>query len=498
MSETISKRFVGRLIGVLYLAASLLAGITTLLPLELSFKRSDMLLMLVPTLLAGIFGWFAPWHRWSPRASLGLVVYAAVLITGGVVILDINPSIGFPFYVLVFVWVGVGHSKYTSCFLFPMMGASLVSTHVLGRGLSPDQSMAGIVMLLIGVGVGELLAYIIGILKSVERREHDRLSDMGVIIDAIEELASQVSAEGVGSHVAWFSGELMGGLGSKVLLLDAELEITSRYEWGISSSDSSDSHRAGTCEVPVQIWEQLRDGDVVVTSPEHGGCWEDVEDVHSVLWAGLRGTDQPFGVVAIALAEAPDEVRSFRQAIGRVLAAQGGLAFERVESKLSLLDQSLKDELTGIGNRRRVMAMLARLSVGDGIMMIDLDHFKNVNDSFGHQVGDELLKDVANYLVTSLRDHDAVARFGGDEFVAVIHGVEEKAQEITLRLLDGWRALDPIVSLSIGVALHESGTTPHATLQKADTALYNAKERGRDQGVIFHGSQVPSRLVEPV
>ncbi len=493
MDEVVSKQFVGRLIGILYGATGLMALACAVLPLELSFERSDLLTLAAPVSWAGAFGWFAPWGRWPRWTSLVLAAFAAVLITGGVVVFDMNPSIGFPFYVLVFVWVGVGHARYTSWAMAPLMALSLYATHVLGGGLDSTQRSVGVASLAIGVAIGELLAYIMATVERVRRRELDRLRDMGMVVDAVEELTAQVSPDGVGSLVTWFAGELMSGSGSMILLVDLEREVTGRWAWGVPAHD----HDVFDCEVSPTIWQAVRDGEAVVTSPEESGCWVGVDGVRSVLWASVRGAEQPFGVLAVALPLAPEEVGGFRRSIGRVLATQGGLAFERVRSKLSLLDQSLRDELTGVGNRRQAMALLARMTPGDGIMMIDLDYFKEVNDTYGHAAGDALLRELGTYLSASLRDRDAVARFGGDEFVALLEGVGDRAEDVLLRLLEGWSALNPATSLSIGVALHETGGSPHTTLQRADASLYEAKNRGRSQGVVYPGRGVGLRLAEP-
>ncbi|MBI3256586.1 MAG: GGDEF domain-containing protein [Actinobacteria bacterium] len=461
MSETISNRFVGRLIGFLYFVTAVMAVVMAVLPVELSFSRSALAVISGPVFAAAAVGWFAPWDRWPRWTSLTLAIFACVVITGGAVLLDINPSIGFPFYVLVCVWVGLGHSAHTASALLPFMGLSLFATHVLGSGLDSSQVTVGVSVVVIGVVVGETLARIMANVDREQRREASRLRELEVVIDAIEDMASQVSPDGVGSHVAWFSGELMGGLGSLVLLLDLELEVTGCYAWGLPAVNGEKTRK-----VAPEIWQSIRDGEVVVTSPADAGYWVDVDGARSVLWAPVRGVEQ------------------------------GGLAFERVRSKLSLLDQSLRDELTGVGNRRHAMALLAGLSPGDGVMMIDLDHFKQVNDSFGHETGDALLRELGGYLSASLRDRDAVARFGGDEFVALLRGVGDKVDEVVVRLLDGWRALNPATSLSIGLALHEAGVSPHVTLQRADEALYEAKGRGREQGVVFPGRGVSLRLAE--
>lgn len=491
VTETISNRFVGRLIGFLYFVTAIMAVVMIVLPIELSFSRSALMIISGPVLAAAAVGWFSPWDRWPRWTSLALGVFAFAVITGGAVLLDINPSIGFPFYVLVCVWVGLGHAAHTASALLPVMGLSLLATHGLGSGLDSSQVTVGVFMLVIGVVVGEILARLLADIDREQRHESRRLRELEVVVDAIADMASQVSPDGVGSHVAWFSGELMGGRGSLVLLFDLELEVTGCYAWGLPADNGGKERR-----VPPEIWQSVRDGEVVVTSPDDAGYWVDVDGVRSVLWAPVRGVEQPFGVVAVALADVPEQVRPFRRVVGRVLGAQGGLAFERVRSKLSLIDQSMRDELTGVGNRRHAMALLAGLNPGDGVMMIDLDHFKQVNDSFGHEAGDSLLRELAGYLSASLRDRDAVARFGGDEFVALLRGVGDKVDEVVVRLLDGWKALNPATSLSVGIALHEAGVSPHETLRRADEALYEAKGRGREQGVVFPGPGVGLRLAE--
>lgn len=477
MSQTISNRFVGRLIGVLYLAASLLAVLFIVLPVEVSFDRSSMRLILVPTLLAGLFGCFAPWEKWPRKASLGLVVYAAFLIAGGAVVLDINVSIGFPFYVLIFVWVGIGHPLLTSCAMAPVMALALLFTFLFGTEVDIDQIVEGITTLIIGIGIGEILSYAVGLLTKTERRESDRSRDIAIVVDAIEELASQVSIDAVGSTVAWLSGELLGGKRAVLALLDADLEVANYYGWGFPDGQET------TVEIPISVWESVRDGEVCVTSSADLESWSVIDGIHSVLWAPVCGLDLSFGWLAVGLPEEPSQVRPFRQAVGKVLATQGGVAFERIQSNLSLLDRAHIDELTGVGNRRHAMALLARIKPGDAVVMLDIDHFKEVNDSFGHQSGDELLKQLADYLAGSLRGRDTVARFGGDEFIIVLHEIGNKIDEVTLRLLQGWRALMPSASISIGVALHESGNTPQMTLTNADMALYRAKSGGRDQSV---------------
>ncbi|MDE9449325.1 diguanylate cyclase [Aliiroseovarius sp. Z3] len=163
---------------------------------------------------------------------------------------------------------------------------------------------------------------------------------------------------------------------------------------------------------------------------------------------------------------------------------------------------ALRDPLTGLHNRRFAQSYLDRLereaqvkNQPFAIMVLDLDRFKSINDTFGHPVGDEVLVEVSNRLKANLRDMDLLARYGGEEFLIALPGVGRKqAQAMAERLR---RAVGdfPVarseftdginVTLSIGVAV--SGDTPknarsaHELLQFADQALYRAKSDGRNQ-----------------
>ncbi|MGK2957663.1 MAG: diguanylate cyclase [Acidimicrobiales bacterium] len=488
MNNTISKKFVGRLAGYLYMYSTLMIVVLLASPIEFTFSEPSMIPILGSTLLAGLFGLFAPWDRWHSSASLGLAVYALILMAISPSLTRVNPETGFAFYVLVFVWTGLSHPKYTSLVFGPLTAAAMAAAVVFyGKGFDANQVMIGLTTLAVGVVVGEALAIIMQTLRQSEELEHRRIETVGMIVDAAEDLASQVSLEGVGSNLAWYAGELVHGLGSRVILVDVEYEEEAHYNWGMIN----DASEAGW-QIPVEIWTQLSDDGVAISDPSDVPWWAGIDGVNSVLWVSLQGSGQLFGAVAIALTEQPKHV-AFLQATSHGVATQGGLAFERVRAKLTLLDQSLRDELTGVGNRRHAMALLGRVGPNDGVVVLDLDHFKEVNDSFGHDRGDGLLEQLAGYLIEALRDVDAVARYGGDEFLLVMWGVGDKAHEVTQRLVEGWRELNPMATLSIGVAVHEPGVTAHASFLRADAALYEAKSRGRDQGVVLMpGEELPT------
>jgi len=165
------------------------------------------------------------------------------------------------------------------------------------------------------------------------------------------------------------------------------------------------------------------------------------------------------------------------------------------------LAQAVLDPLTGLHNRRFLdshLRALVSLNVHRdrpvSALMIDVDHFKKVNDDYGHEVGDEVLREVARRMSTSLRGLDLCCRFGGEEFVAAFSGSTETALQIAERLrLCIAEPPFPIsvennlirVTVSIGIATTSGADdTADALLKRADLALYRAKKEGRNRAVV--------------
>ncbi|MBA4288249.1 MAG: sensor domain-containing diguanylate cyclase [Pseudomonas sp.] len=162
---------------------------------------------------------------------------------------------------------------------------------------------------------------------------------------------------------------------------------------------------------------------------------------------------------------------------------------------------AFSDELTGLPNRRLLIDRLQhamdrelRDNTLGALLFIDLDHFKTVNDSLGHLVGDSLLREVTTRLASTLRAEDTLARMGGDEFVVLLEGLDNQpevaaeaaaaAAEKLLKSLMGTCLIDGhelSISASIGIALHPFGSQVAAdVLKQADTAMYRAKQGGRN------------------
>jgi diguanylate cyclase (GGDEF)-like protein len=127
------------------------------------------------------------------------------------------------------------------------------------------------------------------------------------------------------------------------------------------------------------------------------------------------------------------------------------------------------------------VALLDSLQPGDAVVLIDLDHFKAVNDSDGHAAGDTVLVALADHLRRCVRDADLIARYGGEEFVVVLRDAGMHAGHAAERLMEEWRRVGPRTTYSAGVAVHRPDAGPALTLARADAALYAAKHMGRDR-----------------
>lgn len=175
----------------------------------------------------------------------------------------------------------------------------------------------------------------------------------------------------------------------------------------------------------------------------------------------------------------------------------------RKEAELQLFHAAFHDALTGLPNRslllKRLQEVLARSHDNPDILFIvlflDIDRFKVINDSLGHNIGDELLLCIAQRLKNSLRTSDLVARLGGDEFVILIEGIHRMVDvvDIAERIQQKFQVPfslqghDIVATASIGIVLCNAGyETCDEILRDADISMYQAKDRGKAQYVIFH------------
>jgi len=173
---------------------------------------------------------------------------------------------------------------------------------------------------------------------------------------------------------------------------------------------------------------------------------------------------------------------------------------ERKQVEERLERTATSDPLTGVMNRRAMLEQLRyqlvrhqRNKIPFVILAIDIDHFKNINDTYGHDIGDQMLMAVADGLLSSTRSQDLISRWGGEEFLILLpdtklQGGSIAAEKIRSRVAEevfksnGHRLR---LTLSFGVAEYKHGQTIDMCIKDADTALYRAKNQGRNRVVVF-------------
>ncbi len=180
----------------------------------------------------------------------------------------------------------------------------------------------------------------------------------------------------------------------------------------------------------------------------------------------------------------------------RILSLQDGLIRAREELRF----QATHDVLTGIWNRRAMLDLLqreieraSRSQGSTGLLMLDLDHFKNVNDTYGHQAGDAVLHEVARRVIQVIRSYDFLGRHGGEEFLVVLPGCDRTQTLQSAERIRSAIAASPVladqdeiaVTASIGGTAVTGNASEKEILAVADAALYQAKNEGRNRAVVL-------------
>jgi diguanylate cyclase (GGDEF)-like protein/PAS domain S-box-containing protein len=270
------------------------------------------------------------------------------------------------------------------------------------------------------------------------------------------------------------------------------------------------SHVGRREPVELRAWTRAVDDDrrpVVVPDFDAGGAVRrpvalEGTSARSGVLCPVDGREGPIGYL-VALDDEPRDYAeadvAFLQSIANVLAS----AIERHRVSDEMQRRALHDELTGLPNRAllidrlgRAVRRLDRRGGTVGLLFIDLDRFKRVNDTLGHGAGDELLVATARRLLEAVRGGDTVARLGGDEFLVLSDEVSDAEGVLTLADRVARAIAEPLlvdghgihVTASIGVAIAEPGDDPEELVRDADLAMYRAKQTGRDRIQLFDAS----------
>jgi diguanylate cyclase (GGDEF)-like protein len=209
----------------------------------------------------------------------------------------------------------------------------------------------------------------------------------------------------------------------------------------------------------------------------------------------LKGSEQQGG--AVLYSEDVTEQRKTTIENERLVDELKHVIAQKDEFEQMLIDQAFTDPLTGLYNRRYFLEACAdevirsnRYDMGFSIMLVDIDHFKKVNDSFGHNEGDNVLKHITKILLSIARKSDVCARWGGEEFIVLMPNT---SLESALKLGERFRLQISVekfpkvehITISAGISCHSKGKSTIDCINEADKALYQAKDLGRNRVCTF-------------
>ncbi len=172
-----------------------------------------------------------------------------------------------------------------------------------------------------------------------------------------------------------------------------------------------------------------------------------------------------------------------------------------VQARETMRFKAMHDALTGVWNRGAILETMEREvwrskreGISLGVLILDLDHFKSVNDNYGHLTGDAVLREVTKRMQTDVRPYDAIGRYGGEEFLVLLPGCNRDVTRVTAERIRKIVSISPVEtatgSLKITTSIGAVATcgwpqnSPSQILQMADSALYRAKQEGRDRSVM--------------
>ena len=337
-------------------------------------------------------------------------------------------------------------------------------------------------------------------LKSAELEQ--RLRERALLFDIVRASASEQELDAVLGDIATRLGKALHLRECMLFLVDAETRrLTLRAAYGFERPGELLERIVLFDEDTLGKVAQLAEPVVIPDLAELDGetLWEPIPQSGSIAILPVVHHGQTTGVMAVTR-EQTSAFSSVETGLLEAISDQLGLAIRHTQLFDELRRGSQHDDLTGLGNRRLLRIRLEdelhraeRFSQAVGILAIDIDYFKALNDRHGHPTGDASLRKLAGLMTRNLRRIDTIARIGGEEFVVLLPrtnlieaaGVAEKLRSIVegTEFPGGDGQPGGTLTVSVGVAALRPEETGADLLARADTALYEAKDRGRNRVV---------------
>jgi diguanylate cyclase (GGDEF)-like protein len=319
---------------------------------------------------------------------------------------------------------------------------------------------------------------------------------MTMVAEMLQALGSLTTLDETSKVISTYCAKLLPGTSGALFLYRNSRDMLERQAtWGTRKIDAD-------LFEPKACWALQRGSFHLAKGPSDLRCAHYLEEPDSDvvrLCAPLISQGQVIGVLYVEdLDKDPVTLEAQQQTIER-FAEQIALALVNVQLRDTLHRQSVTDALTGLFNRRyldetlkRELYRAQRKKLPLAVIVLDIDHFKHVNDTYGHDAGDAVLRLIAQLLRNNVRESDLACRFGGEELVIVLTECElasaleraETVREAIAAMKIDYDDHTITVTASFGVSIHpDNGTEAQGLIQAADQALYEAKRSGRNRVV---------------
>ena len=409
----------------------------------------------LPIFLAGIGAMvvaavipFLPWRRWGMRATLVLPILAVAMLVAAEISSRSSRTVDgvmstSSIVTLIFVWIGLTQERWWPLLCAVPVAASLCLAFA-AEG-APVSITTTVVCVLLSASIGELIAF-------VKHADAVRSDELGQVIEGNTDLRQETDSAAAAAR-----------------LVDTV---------------------AGLLGVPnVAVYLNAGDGRFAVAAAQGEVRWELHRPFSATTGISVRAVDagteltiplvgRSGSVRGLAVGAGRRRQDEFMLRLAQILGEQAGHRLDDLATFDALADETRRDALTGVGNRRQAVEWLDGLRDRDVVAVVDLDDLRGINSRSGHHGGDEAIQAVAQYLSDAIRAGDAVARLGGDEFVVFLRDVGPAAFPLIERIAEDWNLANPDATFSVGAAVVADGD-PDAALQAADQALFRAKADGK-------------------
>ncbi len=492
MRAELGPKTVGRIAGYLFAASGVLSIVTLPLPQPPGADTRALLFVSIGAIVAGAFAYLAPWDHWRFRTDLVLIPLAFVLIGLSNTFGSTRNHTYSVFFVVAFVWIGISHPRWTSLRFAPLAVAAY-AIPIFARTEGENADAAGALFAIpVCVLVAEVLAWVVAGEQRSRRSAH-------ALVRVASALGQHLNEAVLCQTIVDESREALDSDHAILLRLDPDsILLTAVFASAVDHRTAQAiEHLPGT-KLPG-VPPQLLEGDPLVvedaTNDPHFAEVLRSHRVKSYIAMPLLARNRLVGVLTCFQTAKTRRYGTDDIGFARALAAQASTAIENAVLYERTLAASRCDPLTGLKNRRAFRERLEaeverarRYGRELSLIVLDVDHFKRINDALGHQTGDEALVRVGELLQRSRRMDDGAFRIGGDEFAVLLPetsapGASTIAERLRNRLERAGfgNGRDVVLTASIGVAsFGVHATNADDLFQQADAAMYEVKAAGRN------------------